>query len=239
MAIARTVIEGSPYIGIHLRVSDRGAVVPPSMPRTLAHEVERIFEVPAIRTTVSESEIVGALLAWNSHGGVVGDDLDVLERKALEAVVPITTLRTRYNALGNNILANDHGAVVHPEFSDEAIRRVEAALKVPTVRATVAGLGTVGMAAAATNRGVVVHPKTTESEAELIGSTLQVPVHRSTGNFGVPIVGACLVANSHAMLVGRPTTPVEIVHLQEGFQLWDREESRLAKAPAEPKKRAA
>jgi translation initiation factor 6 len=238
LAIARTVIAGSPYIGIHLRVSDRGAVVPPSMPRTLAHEVERIFEVPTVRTTVADSEIVGALLAWNSHGGIIGDDIDDLERAALERIVPITTLRTRYNALGNNVLANDHGALVHPEFSDEAIRRVEKALEVPTKRATVAGLGTVGMAAAATNRGVVVHPKTTDLEAELIAATLGVPLHRSTGNFGVPIVGACLVANSHAMLVGRPTTPVEIVHLQEGFQLFDRDESKLSRPTAEPKKKS-
>jgi translation initiation factor 6 len=96
---------------------------------------------------------------------------------------------------------------------------------VPVRRGTVAGLGTVGMAGAATNKGVVVHPKTTDLEAELIGSTLGVAVHRSTGNFGIPVVGACLVANSRALLVGRPTTPVEIVHLQEGFQLFDRDET--------------
>ncbi|HXQ93603.1 MAG TPA: translation initiation factor IF-6 [Thermoplasmata archaeon] len=239
MAIARTVIAGSPYIGIHLRVSDRGAVVPPSMPRTLASEVQRIFEVPTVRTTVAESEIVGALLAWNSHGGVVGDEIDDLERAALEHIVPITSLRTRYNALGNNILVNDRGAVVHPEFSDEAVRRVEKALQVPTTRGTIAGLGTVGMAGAATNRGVVVHPKATEKEAEVISEALGVPLHRSTGNFGVPIVGACLVANSHAMLVGRPTTPVEIVHLQEGFQLFDRDESKLGSSFPEPRRKRA
>jgi translation initiation factor 6 len=84
---------------------------------------------------------------------------------------------------------------------------------------------------------VVVHPKTTEMEAQVIADALGVPLHRSTGNFGVPIVGACLVANSHAMLVGRPTTPVEIVHLQEGFQLFDRDESKLGGGSPEPRKK--
>ncbi len=225
MAIARTLIEGSPYLGIYLKVSDKAALIPPTIPRTLAREMERLFEVPSIRTNVGDCEIVGSLIAWNSSGAIVGDELDDKEREAIESVVPVTVIRARHNAVGNNVLTNDIGAVVHPDFSDEAVRRMERTLKVPVQRGTVAGLGTVGMAAAAPNRGVVVHPKTTDREAELIGATLGVAVHRSTGNFGVPIVGACVVANSRAMLVGRPTTPVEIVHLQEGFQLFDRDET--------------
>lgn len=227
MAIARTIIAGSPYLGVHLRVSERAAVVPPSVPRPLAKELERLFEVPLVRTTVADSDIVGALLAWNSYGAVLGDELDPGERKALESVVPVTVVKSRQNAVGNNILANDFGAVVHPEFSEEAVQRIERALHVPARPGTVAGLGTVGMAGAATNRGVVVHPKTTEREAALIGDVLRVPVHRSTANFGVPVVGACIAANTRALVVGRPTTPVEIVHLQEGFQLFDRDETRL------------
>jgi len=92
---------------------------------------------------------------------------------------------------------------------------------VPARRGTLAGLGTVGMVGIATNKGVVVHPKATEGETQTVGEVLGVPVHRSTANFGVPIVGACLVANSHGMIVGLPTTPVEIVHLQEGLSLFD------------------
>ena len=123
--------------------------------------------------------------------------------------------------MGNNVLVNDHGALVHPEFSDTAIEAISRALHVPAHRGTLAGLGTVGMVGIATNKGVVVHPKATEGETRLVTETLGVPVHRSTANFGVPIVGACLVANSHGMIVGLPTTPVEIVHLQEGLSLFD------------------
>jgi translation initiation factor 6 len=66
-----------------------------------------------------------------------------------------------------------------------------------------------------------VHPRATEKEAARVSELLRVPVHRSTANFGVPIVGACVVANSRGLLVGRPTTPVEVVHLQEGLQIFD------------------
>jgi translation initiation factor 6 len=219
LPVGRTSISGSPYVGVYLRVSEQIALVPPSAPAALTSEIERLLGVRPIPTTIGDTEILGALVALNSYGAVVGDWLDPAERARIEPHLPVTSVRTRFNAMGNNVLANDHGAVVHPEFADDAIDRIGRALRVPVRRGTVAGLGTVGMAGIATNVGGVVHPKATPHETELLEEALGVPIHRSTANFGVPIVGACLVANSRAILVGRPTTPVEIVHLQEGLKV--------------------
>lgn len=221
MPVGRTLYGGSPYLGVYLRVTEGAALVPPSAHGPLEREVERTLGVRIVRTNVSDSEVVGSLVALNSHGVVVGDDLDPVERKALEGFGAVSVVRQRQNAMGNNVLANDHGALVHPEFSNEALEAISSALAVPVRRGTLAGLGTVGMAGLATNRGVVVHPKTTEREAALAEEVLGVPVHRSTANFGVPIVGACVVANSRGLLMGRPTTAVEISHLQEGLQIFE------------------
>ncbi|MGA8303266.1 MAG: translation initiation factor IF-6 [Thermoplasmata archaeon] len=221
MPVGRTLFGGSPYLGVYLRVAEGTALVPPSAPAPLEREVERTLGVRIVRTNVADSEVVGSLVALNSHGVVVGDDLDPVERKALEDFGAVSVVRQRQNAMGNNVLANDHGALVHPEFSDGALEAIGAALGVPVRRGTLAGLGTVGMAGLATNRGAVVHPKATEREVALAGEVLGVPVHRSTANFGVPIVGACVVANSRGLLMGRPTTAVEISHLQEGLQIFE------------------
>lgn len=221
MPVGRTIVSGSPYLGVYLKASDRGAVVPPSAPAATVHQVERLLGVEAVRTTVADSDIVGALIAMNSHGIVADEEIQEAEVAALERLAPVLRLRSRQNAVGNNILANDHGAVVHPEYSDDAVARIAATLRVPVQRATVAGLGTVGMAGIATNKGVVLHPKATAREASLVEEVLGVTVHRSTANFGVPIVGACLIANTRAFITGRPTTPVEIVHLQEGLGVFD------------------
>ncbi|MGA9839391.1 MAG: translation initiation factor IF-6 [Thermoplasmata archaeon] len=221
MPVGRTLFGGSPYLGVYLRVTEGTALLPPSAHGPLEREVERTFGVRVVRTNVSDSEVVGSLVAVNSHGVVVGDELDPVERKALEGFGSVSVVRQRQNAMGNNVLANDHGALVHPEFSNDALEAIRSALDVPVRRGTLAGLGTVGMAGLATNRGVVVHPKTTEREAALAEEVLGVPVHRSTANFGVPIVGACVVANSRGLLMGRPTTAVEISHLQEGLQIFE------------------
>jgi translation initiation factor 6 len=219
--VGRTLYGGSPYLGVYVRVGETHAVAPSGIPNAVAREVGRLLDVKVVRTNVNDSEVVGALIAQTSRGFVVGDEISPEEREVLETVAPVAVIRSRHNAMGNNVLANDHGALVHPEFSDTALEAIGRALHVPARRGTLAGLGTVGMVGVATNKGVVVHPKATEGEAQVVGDLLGVPVHRSTANFGVPIVGACLVANSHGLIVGLPTTPVEIVHLQEGLSLFD------------------
>ena len=221
MPVGRTLVSGSPYLGVYLRVGDRFAIVPHDTPRSVERDIVRLLDVTVVRTTVLDCEVVGALVAANSNGVVVGGEVDANERRSLESVAPLTQVAHRQNAMGNNILTNDSGALVHPEFSDEAVRQLRDALGVPTERGTIAGLGTVGMAGVATNRGVVVHPRATDKEVAHVGELLHVPVHRSTANFGVPIVGACVVANSRGVLVGRPTTPVEVVHIQEGLRVFD------------------
>lgn len=221
MPVGRALFGGSPYLGVYLRVSETIAIAPPVVHGPLEREIERVLGVRILRTNVGESEVVGALVALNSHGLVVGDELDARERRALESVGRVAVVRQRQNAMGNNVLANDHGALVHPEFSDVAVQAVGEALDVPVRRGTLAGLGTVGMAGLATNQGAVVHPKTTEREAAALEELLRVSVHRSTANFGVPIVGACVVANSRGLLMGRPTTAVEISHLQQGLRIFD------------------
>ncbi|HTT73588.1 MAG TPA: translation initiation factor IF-6 [Thermoplasmata archaeon] len=221
MPVGRALFGGSPYLGVYVRSVETVALAPPSAPATVERDVVRLLGVHVVRTTVFDSEVVGALVAANSHGVVVGDEPDDREVHALERLAPVSVVRHRQNAMGNNVLANDHGAIVHPELSEDAVAAIGRALRVPARRGTIAGLGTVGMAGVATNRGVVVHPKATEREASVLGEALGVPVHRSTANFGVPIVGACVAANSRGLVVGRPTTPVEILHLQDGLSIFD------------------
>lgn len=221
MPVARALLGGSPYLGVYVRLGPAGAILPPSAPVSFQREIERLFGLPTVRLTVADSELLGAMVAMNSHGAALPQDVDLQEVSAIRSILPPHPVRSRHNAIGNNVLVNDLGAVANPEFSDEAIGQLQRALGVPVRRGTIAGLSTVGMAAVATNLGVVAHPKLTAREATLLQEALQVPVARSTANFGVPVLGACLVATDRAILTGRLTTPVEIVHLQDGLKIYD------------------
>jgi len=182
-------LAGSPYLGVFCRAGETLALLPPTAPEEFAGLVNRCLGVPTARTTVGGIEVVGSLVAFNSRGAVLPESTTDEEMATLAAFLPVRRMGGRINALGNTILANDLGAVVHPEYTEEQRQEIGWVLGVPVVPSTVAGLGTVAMAAVATNRGVVVHPRVTPVEVGVLESTLRVPVHKSTANFGIPLVG--------------------------------------------------
>ncbi len=221
MPVGSGSFAGSPYLGVFCRAGETLALLPAGVPGEFADLVSRSLGVPTVRTTVGGIEVVGSLVAFNSRGAVLPDSATDVEVEALAPFLPVRRMNSRISALGNTILTNDVGAVVHPEYTEDQRKEISAVLGVPVVPSTVASLGTVAMAAVVTNRGVVVHPRVTPAEAALLERTLRVPVHKSTANFGIPLVGACVAANSRGMLVGELTTPVELVHLQDGLKIFD------------------
>ncbi|HEY6238204.1 MAG TPA: translation initiation factor IF-6, partial [Thermoplasmata archaeon] len=106
MPVSRTLISGSPYLGVYLKAADHAVVLSPSVPSATVRELERLLGVPSVRTTVGACEIAGSLVALNAHGVIVNDDVDDAEVAVLTRVAPVVRLSTRFNAIGNNILAN-------------------------------------------------------------------------------------------------------------------------------------
>lgn len=221
MPVGLVSFGGSPYLGVYARVQENLAVIPPQSTAAFVRTLERVLGVKVVRTTIAESDVVGSMIAMNSQVILVPEGLDPEERRVLEEHARVVALRGRLNALGNDLLANDQGAVVHPEFSVAQKEAIKEALGVPVIGATIAGLGTVGKAGVVTKNGVVVHPRATEAEIKVLEQALGVPAHRSTANFGIPLVGASVLANSKGLLAGDLTTPVEIVHLQAGLKVFD------------------
>src|SRR5436309_1549931 len=119
-----------------------------------------------------------------------------------------------------NVLCNGHGAGVHPGYNEEALALIQEVLGVPVVRATIAGIRTVGAVAVATNKGAVCHPHARPGEMDLLKTTLRVPVMITTANYGAAQVGACIVANSRGAVVGARTTPIELGRIEEGLGLF-------------------
>src|SRR5207245_6471921 len=100
------------------------------------------LETAAFVTRVGHSTVVGSLLALNSKGILASPFIEEAELDAIgDAVYP---LPHRLSAVGNNVLCNDYGAVVHPGYDDEAVTFIGEVLGVNVVRGTVAGIKTVG-----------------------------------------------------------------------------------------------
>lgn len=220
MPLVKLDLNGSPYVGVFARANDKVCIVPPATPENVTAEFQRALQVPVVALSVGGSNILGSVVAMNSHGAVVADfvgdeEISVLEQLGLK----VGRVAGKFNAAGNNILANDHGAFVNPDFSKQAEAAVADVLGVPVERGTLAGLKTVGSAAAVTAKGVLCHPKTADTELDLLEQLFKVEADIGTVNHGAPFIGAGIVANKAGAVAGTLTTGPELNRIENALGL--------------------
>lgn len=191
--------------------------VPYDIPESTAGDLEESLGVPAVSTSIGGSFIIGALMCANAHGVIAAGFMSEKELRALRKHSKAARLNDHLNAAGNVILANDTAALVHPDISERSLRMVTKTLGVPVHRGTIGGLKTVGMAGIATNKGVLVHPKATSAEIAFIEEVFDLPVDIGTVNFGSPLVGSGLLANSKGYVTGEDTTGPEISRIEDAL----------------------
>jgi translation initiation factor 6 len=210
-------IQGSPYVGVFGATNDHLALLPPHATNVVP-DFEAALEVPVLLTTLGGATVLGAVVALNSRGAILADiateaELKELEKRGLKTFV----LEGKLNAAGNNVLCNDQGALVHPDFTVREVDGISSALGVPAERGTIAGIGTVGSAGVCTNKGALTHPKITAKEKQRLEGLLGVSSNIGTVNHGTPYIGAGLVANSKGCIIGRLTSGPEMNRLEDAL----------------------
>jgi translation initiation factor 6 len=213
-------INGNPYIGVYCAASERFAVLADTVEPKAAKGVAHTLGVDIISTNIAGCTIVGSLVAMNSNGVIVTNFAEKREISKFPKELRVAKMEEKLNAAGNNILANDHAAVIHPAASNYTARLIQDVLGVEVQRRRIAGIETVGSACVATNKGVVCHPRTTEEELLELSSLFKVPASVATLNYGTPYLGACAVANSKGAYVGAKSTPIELGRLEDGLVLY-------------------
>lgn len=213
--LRRLEVNGNPYIGVFCAAREDLLLLDPAVPKAAVRNIAEALDVRAIQTSIAHSTVIGSLVAMNSNGILASPFVEDTEVEAIGE--PVYPLPHRLSAVGNNILCNDRGALVHPGYSDDAVEFISEALGVPATRGTVAGVRTVGAVAVATNRGILCHPHARAAEMQLMKETLGVPVTITTANYGSALVGACMVANTKGAVVGSKTTPIELGRIEEGL----------------------
>jgi len=222
LSITLMGIFGSASIGVYALTTEKTALVPPQMSKGKVERIEECLNVKAVRTTVGESVLLGALCSANSNGIVLPHfttDEEIQNIKSAFSKGNVATIETKRTAYGNMILANDYGAVVDPRLKPQDITNISDVLGVEVASAEIAGLPYVGSLAIATNKGVIAHPMINEEEQKLLKDVLKVPVEVGTVNCGVPYVGTGLLGNTHGAIVGFITTGPELFIIEHALDL--------------------
>lgn len=213
--------NGSPYVGVFGRANDALALLPPAIGESVRSEVARALGVDVAVTTLGGSNILGAVVAMNNRGAVVADFADATELAPLTDLgLKVARVAGKFNAAGNNVLANDRAALVNPDLGVKAIELIGDTLGVNAVKGTIAGLKTVGSAAVVNNRGALCHPKATEEELATIEKLFEVEADIGTVNHGAPYIGAGLVANTKGAVIGGATTGPELNRIEDALHYY-------------------
>ncbi|MFA4983487.1 MAG: translation initiation factor IF-6 [Candidatus Micrarchaeia archaeon] len=219
MDFPKTSNFGNPHIGLFARASDQLIAADiTSAPKMLS--ALEAFGVPIVHASFGASGLVGIYLAFNSNGAVIPS---FCEKKEIELLrshkLNIFSLPGRFCAAGNNVAANDFGAVINPEIPREMARKISDCLGVEAVGREVAGYFTSGSAILATNRGFLAHNRCTGEELKELQSILHVQGVNGTLNTGVAFPALGAVANSRPALFGEACTGFEIGRAVQGLDM--------------------
>ena len=215
--IARTDFEGDSNVGAFGIATDRFVFVSSNMSEKSLDVIEKTFNLPLIQATVATMDAVGLVSVATSNGILVPYTISDEELAELKnsTDVNIDWLDDKMTALGNIIIANDNGAMCHPDFDFKARQKISDTLGVEVVPGSLAKLPIVGANAIATNQGAIVHPMATSGEIELLSQLLKVHVEVGTVNRGSPYTSLGVLANIDSMIAGTETTGVELAHISQ------------------------
>lgn len=210
---------GDPNIGLFAKASDKVCFIGRFLKDKYRKVIEEILNVPVYGITISNIDLIGIFIVFNSSGIVlpkIVDEKEVEIIKKLDLNFCILN-NTKYTALGNLILCNDKGALISPLLKKEK-KEIEETLEVKSKIGTIADLPIVGSCGVANNHGCLLHRDTTEKEFEIIKKTLKINGNIGTVNFGSPFVSSGMLANSNGVLIGELTTGPEMQRIVEGLE---------------------
>ncbi|MDR2967235.1 MAG: translation initiation factor IF-6 [Methanobacteriaceae archaeon] len=216
--LKRINLTGNPNLGVYISVTDEIAIVPLNLPVIMENSIKEALEVEVIRSSISGSNLAGALSAGNSKGVIVSPYTFDKEIENLKSNgINVAKIPDKYTAIGNIMALNDNGAIVTPLLSDASVETIEEVLELKVKRFSIANSNIIGSLATVTNKGALLHPKTTNEEIEFVEKVFKVPADIGTVGRGIPLVGACSIANSSGVIVAEDTTGPEMARIEESL----------------------
>lgn len=213
MAITLADVFGSPNIGVYCFCNEKISIVPPGLTKRKINQFAETLGVDVCETTIGGSTLVGALATGNSDGVLVPHTIREYELERIQRLSKVFVVNSNWTALGNVVLANDLGAVIHPDTPPEIVAAVQDHMGVKSVLGKVGSLSFVGALAIATNKGAIVSPNALSDEQLVVESALHVNVEPSSTNGGVPFVKSGILANSKGAVVGSLTRGAELMQI--------------------------
>ncbi len=209
-------LNGNPNIGLYGFCTNSYALVGKEVSEELAEKIGKALKVPIHRITIAGTSFIGVFLAGNKNGLLVPSLIFDYELEALKKLkLPIHIMETNLTCLGNNILCNDHGALINPDFTQQEAQEIQKVLKVPVKKERLIKLDNVGSLAVLNKHAALVHMDLGKEDTELIKKVLNLPAFPGTVNLGNPYIKAGLLCNDHGYVIGEQSGGPEMVYVEQ------------------------
>ncbi|MBW3022300.1 translation initiation factor IF-6 [Candidatus Woesearchaeota archaeon] len=216
--ILQTSVHGNPNVGLYAFCNDKFCLLGKEVSDSDAKEIEKVLKVPVHRITIAGTSLIGVFVAGNNKIVLLPEI--VFERELLkldELGIKYQIINTKLTALGNNILCNDTGALVNPEFSADTKKIIRQALDVSLQPGMIADVETVGSVAVIRDGRCLLHRDASINDFTYIESLLNVKCYTGTVNLGNPYVKAGLFCNTNGFVIGKMSGGPEVSNVDESL----------------------
>jgi len=217
MATLKTNFNGTPNVGLYGYATKDYLLLGEHLTDIVyAEVVKTLGNVPVHMFRVAGTGMPGIFLAGNSKTLLIPSiafDYELEQLKKLN--IPYSALSTRHTCLGNNIVCNDHGAIISTDFSEEERQEIERLLGVPAVCMDIAKLPTPGALILLNGKYGIIHRDASQTEIVQAEKILGVTLMPATVNLGTPYLRAGILLNSHGFIIGDQSGGPEIVHIED------------------------
>ncbi len=217
MHFRKSSFYGNVHVGLFASATEKYVFYSPSSAPKFP-EALTALGAEAITATSSGSGLLGLYMCANSNGVILPKSAEEEERRFFKGLgLNVHACPDKWNAVGNNMCANDFGAVVNRHMPPSEVKRIEDCLGVPAVRCTLGGYEAVGSMCVATNNAFFASSDISEQELELVEGALKVKGGAGTVNMGVGFVRIGIIANSKGCVVGESTSGYELSNIQQAL----------------------
>lgn len=220
MNSAKLSFNNNPNIGLYLFVSDNVLLIGDEVSENDQKELERVFELKAIRASIAGTPLLGVFIAGNKDTLVVPDiafkdEIENLKQTGLNVEV----IKTKQTCLGNNIMVAKNQVIITKEFTETELEQIEKAFKMPASQMQLQSTNSLGSI-------IVINPDKnkalvgngiTEEEFDLIEKEIGYELEAGSVNMGSPHVRSGIAVNKNGYVIGKTSGGPEINNAEEAL----------------------
>ena len=218
MHVLVTNFDGNPNVGLYGLSTNKHILLGKDVSQTYDKEIAKVTQKPIERITIAGTSLIGVFCVWSNNKLLVPQLIFDHELKVLETLgLDVSVINTDLTCLGNNIVVGPKGAIINPEFTDEALTQISEALGVDCHRRKIMEIEAVGSIGIVRDERGLFHRNIPPEEVEELEELLGVQIQGGTINMGNPYIHSGIILLEEGFIVGEASGGPEIAHADEAL----------------------